>query len=188
MIDSRTTKVLGALLVSMTIGSLLLMALESEPPRPSQNSMASIRSAVLPASFSASRPWRRVVVHSSADPRDQLPQRCHFIVRQTADASGRRVLPTKLWSQQEAGQHVYVPGHDFNADSIGICIIGDFSTRAPSRKQMETLISLVNELQRKLDIPADSVYLQSELNPDRNLPGKAFPVGEFNASLHRNNE
>jgi N-acetylmuramoyl-L-alanine amidase-like protein len=182
MIDARTTKVLGALLASMTIGALLLMAMESEPPRPSGNNMASVTGAVLAPSWSAGRPWRRIVVHSS-DGNDTMPRRCHFIIH--SNAGGNRIQQTELWKKQDAGHHIYVPGHDFNSDSIGVCIMGEFSTQPPSRQQFEALISLVNELQQKNKIPADSVYLQSELNPDRHLPGKAFPVGRFNARLYR---
>ena len=63
--------------------------------------------------------------------------------------------------------------------------MGDFSTRSPDPDQLETLIALVCELQKQCRIGADSVYLQSELNPKKQLPGKAFPVGLFNARLYR---
>ena len=42
---TRTTRVLGALLVSMTVGALLLMLMESDPPRPSQSDRAAITSS-----------------------------------------------------------------------------------------------------------------------------------------------
>ena len=189
VISVRTTKVLGALLGAMTIGALLLMVMESDPPRPNRGDLASARHKTLTQQWAITHPhpcrWRRIVVHSSAGGPDTLPRRCHFVVDAAADSKGQWIRPTELWKQQSAGYHVYVPGHDFNADSIGICIMGDFSTRSPDPDQLETLITLVCELQKQCRIGADSVYLQSELNPQKQLPGKAFPVGLFNARLYR---
>jgi hypothetical protein len=183
MIEPRTAKVLGALLTAMTAGALLLMLMESEPPSPFGTEAAAIRTTVAAPQWTITRPWRRIVVHSSMGGQDSLPARCHFIVRATADGSGQWVQPTGLWLDQQAGHHVYVSGMDFHSDAIGICIMGDFSQRSPDEKQFQAVTDLVRQLQKRCDIPSDSVYLQSELNPNSQRPGKAFPVGRFNASL-----
>ena len=185
MISVRTTKVLGALLGAMTVGALVLMVMESAPPRPNRGDLASAHQKVLPQRWVITHPWRRIVVHSSTGGEDTLPRRCHFVVEADPNSKEQWIRPTELWEKQTPGYHVYVPGHDFNADSIGICIMGDFSSRSPERDQFEAVITLVRELQKQCRIGADSVYLQSELNPEKQLPGKAFPVGLFNAQLYR---
>lgn len=184
MIDVRTTKVLGALLVAMTVGALLLMAMESEPPRSSNNTLASIRSGAAVGLGNVSHPWRRIVVHSSTGGKDTLPGRCHFVVSAKPDAGGVWIRSTACWKRQVPGHHVYVKGHDFNADSIGVCLIGDFSNRSPDSGQFEALLTVIHSLQRRCGIKADSIYLSSELS-SKPQPGRAFPVGEFNSRLGR---
>lgn len=182
MIDARTTKVLGALLVAMTIGALLLMAMEAEPPRPSNNALASIRSSAAAGLGEVSANWRKIVLHSSPDGKDSLPERCHFVVFAKSDAAGLWVRPTAIWKKQAPGHHVYVEGQDFNSDSIGICLIGDFSRQGPTSEQFEALLALVHSLQTKCDIGYDNIYLSSELQTG-DKPGLAFPIGAFKSRL-----
>jgi len=184
MIDTRTTKVLGALLVAMTVGALLLMAMESQPPRPSNEILASIRSSAAVGGVVASSRWRRIVVNSSLGGADTLPGRSHFVISAKPDATGWQVKPTNLWRQQRAGHHIYVAGRDFNSDSIGVCLIGDFSTNSPGSQQFEALLGLIRSLQLKCGIRAENIYLASELTASAK-PGLAFPVGEFNSRLGR---
>jgi hypothetical protein len=185
MFSARTGKVLGLLVVAMTVGALLLMLMESEPPRPSQSDLAGVSAAVLDDAQELSSVWRRIVIHASRGGRDTLPSRCHFIVRSTPDADGRWITPTSLWRQQTPGQHIYVPGKDFNADSIGVCLEGQFDNVPPSRGQFQALVRLVRELQRSCNIPAECVFLRRELHDQPLLPGNAFPVGTFDHSLLR---
>ncbi len=185
MFSARTGKVLGSLLVAMTIGALLLMLMESDPPRPDRGDVASVRLPSLSAHGPLSLAWRRIVVHSSPGEGDTLPERCHFVVCAAPDAQDNWVIPTDLWARQEAGHHIYVPNQEYNADSIGICVIGEFSTRPPSRLQFQALVQLVRELQRKCRIPAESVYLRRQLHDQPPLPGNAFPVGTFDSGLYR---
>jgi N-acetyl-anhydromuramyl-L-alanine amidase AmpD len=183
MVDARTKKVLAVLLVSMTVGALLLMAMESEPPRADRDSLAMASGGRLQPNWTISHPWKRIVVHASTGGADTLPRRCHFVVTGQPMSNGRSVRPTNLWKQQTPGYHIYVPGHDFNADSIGICLMGDFSTTPPTPQQFQALVNLIRQLQKKSHIPNDNVYLHSELVPEKDLPGKAFPLGAFKDAL-----
>lgn len=185
MFSARTGKVLASLLVAMTIGALLLMLMESEPPRPSESDLAGVQATVLGETQSLSSAWRRIVVHASEGGKDTLPNRCHFIVRSTPDAEGRWIVPTSLWRQQTPGQHIYVPEKDYNADSIGICLMGRFDEVPPGREQLQALVRLVRELQRSCSIPAEGVYLRRQLHDQPPLPGNAFPVGTFDRLLLR---
>ena len=181
---TRTTRVLGALLVSMTFGALLLMLMESDPPRPGQSDRASIAGNVLSQHASVSRKWRRIIVHSAADSSSNLPMRCHFVIDPEASPTGFGIRSTELWKQQKPGYHALVAAErDYNSDSIGICLIGDFSKHQLSQGQFNALISLVRGLQKTCRIDGDSVYLYSQLDAQSRLPGRNFPVADFDAAL-----
>ena len=181
---TRTTRVLGALLVSMTFGALLLMLMESDPPRPGQSNRASIVGSVLSRHASVSRKWRRIIVHSAADRNSNLPRRCHFVIDSEASPAGMGIRSTNLWQQQIPGYHAFVAAErDYNSDSIGICLIGDFSKRQLPQGQFDALVSLVRELQQTCKIDGDSVYLYSQLDAQSRLPGRNFPVADFDAAL-----
>lgn len=184
MIDARTVKVLVSLLVAMTGGALLLMSMDSAPPQTA--TAASIIGKVEYKQLGLSHTWRRIVVHSAADASDSLPQRCHFIISADADASGKGVVVTDLWKRQVRGYHVMIPGHDFDSDSIGICLIGDFSSKGPVNGQFNALVTLVGKLQTDCRIAADCVYIHSQLDTSSDQPGKAFPSEKFNAYLLKN--
>ena len=78
-----------------------------------------------------------------------------------------------------------LPWRDFNADSVGVCLAGDFSRRPPSPEQFELLVLLVLAVQLACNIPADHVYLHSDLDKRTDSPGRAFPVRQFAARLLR---
>jgi hypothetical protein len=188
MLGSRTIKTLTALLITMTIGAFSLMVLETAPlqsPTPALEAMVAspsgqqamaIRDTVVPIQPIK---WRNVIVHSTAEGAD-MAQRCHFIV-----AADGTVTPGSLWRRQLAGHHVYVPGRDFNADSIGICVEGDFSQYRPTQVQMDSLVALTQGLQTMLSIPSDRIYLLRDLDATTASPGESFPAAAYNRSLYR---
>jgi hypothetical protein len=184
MMTARTTRVLGTLLVAMTVGSLLLMVLETEPPQRAATEAAIARLRQDAANWQLTHPWKRIIVHASRGGPDQLPNRCHFIIHAAPTENGW-VSPTKLWTAQQPGRHVYVAGQNFVDDSVGICLMGDFTAAAPSHEQMAALMTLVQQLQQRCDVPAECVYLNSDLNPESPNPGPAFPAAEFDRQLYR---
>lgn len=157
------------------------MSMDSVPPQTAP--AGTIVGKVDYQQFGLSHTWRRVVVHAAANPNDSLPQRCHFIISADADTSGKGVVTTDLWKRQVRGYHVMIPGHDFDSDSIGICLIGDFSKKGPAKEQFEALVTLVNELQKRYRIAADCVYIHNQLDTSSDQPGKAFPSETFNRYL-----
>jgi hypothetical protein len=185
LIDARTSRVLVALVASMTIGAVVLMSLESGTTNRENRELAGIRAGVrdtiLPEKNNSG--WSRIVIHSSTDT-NLLPSRCHFIVSPKPYPDGMRVRATRHWKNQDRTGHIHVTGHDY-ADSIGICLIGDYSRRSPETQQFEALVVLVQELQRTCRVDADNVYLRSDLDPGSSLPGRAFPVNLFNSRLIR---
>jgi hypothetical protein len=185
MFASRTAKTLVALSISMTVAAAVLLLLETAPVQVSAQNLAAvsedgspggavIRDTAVPIQAIK---WRNIVLRSSAGGRQGAD---HFRVGEDG-----RLVATSLWRRQQSGNVVYVPGRDFNADSIGICLVGDFSAEPPSGAQWEAVIDLVGSLQKTFRIPADRVYLQRELDRASDSPGDAFPAGRFNRSLSR---
>lgn len=193
---SRTIVTLGALLGAMTTGTFALLALETTPARPS--AIAALAAVQTPSPLERSvaqaiahtdlpvqaGKWTSIVVHDCAGGmRGLCAAGSHFYVDTAADASGDGPLyPTLRWAEQAPGQHAFVPDERFNAGAIGICLAGDLAATAPTAAQMEALVALVGALQRRLDIPAERVYLHGDLT-GLSCPGPRFPVEAFRRSL-----
>lgn len=166
MAGSRTIKTLTALLVSMTIGSFLLMLLESTP-NPTPNPIAAAVPVADPGDnatrlirdtkVTLRNNWHSIVLHSSACEGSDIMRRCHFFVQ--ADGT---VIRTDLWARQLEGSHVYVPGSDMNSDSIGIVVDLDASGKMPAA-QAQALQNLQAALQKVLAIPNEHIYAHGAL-------------------------
>ena len=190
MAGSRTIKVLTALLITMTLGALVLMALETSPIRGERSPAVLVGLAtsdeigsdrVIFATDVPVQPvkWRNVVLHATGGERMGVAERCHFVI---ASVEGR-ISSTPLWKRQMQGHHVPVPGRDWNADSIGVCLAGDFSRTPPTEAQMHSLLSLVRRLQEHFRIAPDRVYLYRDIVSRSASPGQAFPEEQFTDAL-----
>ena len=189
MSGSRTVKTLTALFVSMTFGALALMVMETPPISVTAQPLAVLSpppagaaEVVYDTAAAISRgKWTYVVVHSAADRSSPVAQGCHFIVDR--DNTGAwRVIATENWRKQRDGQHI--AGY-WQPQSVGVCIIGDFSAQKPDKGQFDCLVELVNALQEVCRIPADKVYLMSDLDARSTSPGQFFPAARFSARLLR---
>lgn len=189
MAGSRTVKTLTALLVAMTLGSLALMILETEPLRPTAQPLAVLSPPPAGAAeviyetqvpFQAVQ-WRYVVIHASLDPAGEVARGCHFVI--AAEQDGKwKVSAGPHWLHQREGRHI---GGYWRDSSIGVCLIGEFSRRPPAAGQLDCLVDLVNTLQEVCGIAADRVYLHRDLDARSVSPGRAFPAAELSARLLR---
>jgi len=192
MVGSRTMKTLGALVVAMTVGSGALILMETAPIRPPVTRLSAVSTPTDEFSEAISSTdelikvakWRNLVIHTTAEGLDPYRD-CHFVIEPTNGGDGTCIRPTALWNRQANGSHVSAPGHDWNLDSIGICLVGDFSTAAPTQRQLQALVGLVRSLQQTCGITAERVYLARDIDPRTGSPGAAFPATSFNASLLR---
>ena len=184
---SRTVKTLTALFVSMTFGALALMMLETPPISATAQPLAVLSpppagaaEVVYDTAAAISRgKWTYVVVNSAPDRSSPVAQGCHFIVDR--DSTGAwRVIATENWRNQQAGR--FITGY-YKSFSVGVCIIGDFSAQTPDKGQFDRLVELVNALQDICRIPADKVYLMSDLDVRSTSPGRVFPAATFSARL-----
>jgi len=191
MIGSRTFRTLTALLLAMTVGALILMLMETAPIQTKANYLAALAPApdgaasVVADTDVPAQPakWRNVVVHSTGGEPADIAQRTHFVIEAGPNGGPVTIRATALWKRQMEGHHVYVPWRDFNADSIGICLVGDFSRRPPAESQFQGLLRLVKTLQGSFRIPADRVYLLNDLDAGSASPGREFPARRFAENL-----
>ncbi|MFW6154318.1 MAG: N-acetylmuramoyl-L-alanine amidase [Planctomycetota bacterium] len=190
---SRTIKTLAALLAALTVGTFVLLALETRPAQPGRLIPLTVlrhhNDAILSEVASAAVPiapdrWRNVVIHDSICDMEMDPTAdCHFVIY--GPASGEldgTVRATPRWHQQKRGNHVAVPGHDYDAVSVGICLEGDLMADPPSTEQIEALTALTRALQRRLSIAPERVYLHSDLSAVP-CPGRRFPLRAFRDNL-----
>jgi hypothetical protein len=191
MTRSRTVRTLAALFISLVAGTISLMVMETGPIQPAPTPLAAVDpdldgfgKVIYNKYVDFERlKWRNVVVHSSAGGRADIARRCHFLVDVNPSTGRAAVTATELWKRQAVGHHVYVPGQDFAAISVGVCLVGDFSRQSPPRSQYEAMISLVRALQREFGVQPDQVYLHSDLVPNSSSPGAAFPQRDFSRRL-----
>ncbi len=185
MVQSRTVRVLAALLIAMALGAFALMVLETNPIG-SQSNLAVLSKPGEAHNYSVVfetdvplQPikWRNIIVHASVA--GGVADRCHFVIRPGAGGGDAVAIGTQLWKRQAESYHVTVPGRDWNADSVGICLMGDFSRRAPSSGQYSALVQLVQTLQSYFSISTDRVYLYRDLDSRTDSPGTAFPADDF---------
>ena len=190
MASERTVKTLTALLAAMTAGAFALMLMESDTVRRPAEPLAAYGTTDGRPADAVPQPeaialqqakWRNIIVHSTGAEGDAIAQRCHFVIAE--GPNGEPVIhATELWHNQMAGNHVYTPDHDFNADSLGICLLGDYTHQPPTEAAIEKLIALTTGLQRTCGIRAQNVHLfQSLARSDS--PGRAFPARAFQARL-----
>ncbi len=188
MANQRTIATLVVLLVAMTAGAFLLMLMETAPIRPNAEPLAAYGSAGADASWLTPQnislreaKWQKIVIHATGAEGD-IAQWCHF--RVGVDANSKPyVFATKLWDDQLAGRHVFTADDDFNADSIGVVLEGDFGRLGPSEALLSTLIRLTRQLRRACRITEANVYLYRDLDPHTDSPGQAFPEQRFFRNL-----
>jgi N-acetyl-anhydromuramyl-L-alanine amidase AmpD len=77
------------------------------------------------------------------------------------------------WLRQIRGGHV--KSKKYNANSIGICLVGNFETKHPSKKQIAALIELIDYLKNKTLRGRPKFLVHRELEQTV-CPGKNFPV------------
>jgi N-acetyl-anhydromuramyl-L-alanine amidase AmpD len=111
----------------------------------------------------------------------------HFLIGNGAGMSDGEIHVGERWLSQEPGAHAITDTNSawFNKHAISICLIGDGDQQPFTRQQMARLLQLVDALRTELNIPADRVYLQSDVTQKTTDPGRKFPVQEFREQLSR---
>jgi LysM repeat protein len=86
------------------------------------------------------------------------------------------------WIKQIDGAHCLAGG--MNHQGIGICLVGNFSKESVSRKQLDSLVYLVNMLRKYYNIPQSRIMGHGEVpGAATECPGTEFPWREFKSRL-----
>jgi hypothetical protein len=143
--------------------------------------------------------WNGIVVHHLGEPAgdaDSIHRQhvslgyqglgYHFLIGNGNGLGDGVIHVGYRWNQQQPGAHV--PGKtsvaaQHNQRSIGICLIGNGDRRPFTDHQLAQLQSLIQRLQRELNIPSDNVVLHRDLVPQATSPGKLFPAAQFREQL-----
>ncbi len=191
MLRSGTIKTLGALVIAMSLGTLILLWMEPNLPAQPKIPLAAVGDNVAPANYDFIHKidvpmqhikWRNVIVHDAGADGPGIPHRCHFLIGTAGQYGDGVIVTTKLWQQQNTGNHIHVPGFAFEDQSVGVCLLSDSRQTAPTRRQLAALIHVVRGLQVTCQIPPDRVYLHSELSDD-GCPGQHFQARTFRKRL-----
>jgi hypothetical protein len=172
----RVVKVLVALLVSMTAGAVVLMALGSNPPSAgpfclasyyrldsvdhalhSQQPQSPYRWSAVEIFFSGTRGGnadRLAAVNNLSSAADL---NCHFIVCNGVGAGDGEIESTERWQAQRSAQMEHPsPTGD---RTIRICLVGNGTSALPTDYQLRRLEILLEALCRRFNIPASAVHI-----------------------------
>lgn len=113
-----------------------------------------------PSSTDSSKPWRDIGYHFVI-----CNGKTHGNYSAGADGEVQKGRPV-----EEAGAHA----RNHNADSIGICLIGNFEETKPTRKQLRALVDLLAELCAEYELhPFDAIKGHRDVCATE-CPGKFF--------------
>lgn len=134
--------------------------------------------------------WKNVVVHHSAtttgnatmfDAHHRRIRRMenglgyHFVIGNGSASADGQIEVGPRWKSQINGGHV--ASLAYNDNSLGICLVGNFEQKQPTRKQFAALVELVSYLKNDLLDGKPKLYLHRELKGEHTLcPGRHFPA------------
>ncbi len=171
----RVVKVLAALLVSMTAGAIILMALGNNPPSAGPFCLStyyrldSINHALRSQASQSSRRWDHIDIFFSGTAAGNIKSlaevhglgnaadiNCHFVVCNGVGGGDGEIQTTAKWQTQSSAQ----PGGAASGDrTIRICLIGDGASTRPTDSQLKRLETLLEALGRRFDIGSSAVRL-----------------------------
>jgi len=176
--DSRQARVFTLLLISMTAGALLLMALGKNPPPAgafcldSYYQLEPVEQLLCSEEPKLPGRWSSVEIYYSctkAGNIDQLtslsglaePQdlNCHFVVCNGLGGENGHIQPTAKWQSQQPAKSATTPRTD--RETIRICVVADTKNAPPTDIQKKRVQALVQLLSRRFSIPPKAIHLPS---------------------------
>ena len=171
----RVAKVLAALLISMTAGAVVLMALGNNPPSAGPFCLASyyrldpVEKAIRSQAAQSPSRWNSIEIYYSGTKAGNIEQlaslmglaspediNCHFCLCNGLGGSDGQIQQTEKWQRQWS----IIPGPTWQGSSqtIRICIIADSEIAGPTNSQIKRAEALVEALCRKFDIRPEYIY------------------------------
>jgi N-acetyl-anhydromuramyl-L-alanine amidase AmpD len=105
----------------------------------------------------------------------------HFVICNGHGGTDGLVEIGSRWQKQLDGGHLR--GDELNSDSIGICLVGDFTRTPPTARQLSSLKALLVRLLQLTGLPP------SAITGHKSMPGQAtacpgvLPISEIIQSL-----
>ncbi len=167
------------------IGSLPMRGLDLSTQPPARIDPGG-RAGRHPWAVPAGRRWRWIVVHHSATQRgsaatfDRAHRRrgwdelgYHFVIDNGLGGPDGRVEVGSRWRSQKWGAHTGgTPDNAYNEYGIGICLVGDFTRRMPTRRQLASLDRLTAFLISRYRLtPGDVLGHRDAPNATTTCPG-----------------
>ena len=170
----RVAKVLAALLLSMTIGALVLIVLRDTPPSAGPFELSSyyrldpVREALFSGAPQSPNRWSSIEVYYSGTKAGNVEQlaalnglastkdiNCHFCICNGLGGLNGHIQSTEKWQRQWSA----IPGRTWygSSQTIRICIVANGNTTATDA-QIRRAETLVEALSRKFDIHPQSIY------------------------------
>jgi hypothetical protein len=157
--------------------------------------------------------WNSIVIHHSGTPAGDAGSIArmhasagldglgyHFVIGNGQGLPDGYVEAGPRWHRQQPGAHVAAPdlratgvaqvanhaarADELNLHGIAICLIGNGERRPFTDRQLHELGALVRRMQASLGIPAERVFLHSDVAGAAG-PGRFFPVSSFEDSILR---
>ncbi|MHC4153988.1 MAG: peptidoglycan recognition protein family protein [Planctomycetota bacterium] len=165
-------------------------------PAPSRAVRAYPRGWVPPVAIE--RKWTAIVIHHSdtetgnaaAFDREHKERGWEgvgydFVIGNGTDSGDGQVEVTFRWRQQKTGAHCKTPNNWANEGAVGICLVGDFTRRTPTTRQMRSLEELVEFLQKRYGIRKSRIYGHKHTPGARptDCPGRYFPMSRLKSAL-----
>lgn len=141
--------------------------------------------------------WKYVVIHHSASANASVKGMdyyhrverhmenglaYHFVIGNGHSMKDGEIAIGGRWTGQLDGGHL--ASEALNRKAIGICMVGNFDEERPTRRQMESLRSLVEFLLARCHLSVDAVRTHQQINPIyTRCPGHNFPVKSFLKAL-----
>jgi len=171
----RVAKVLAALLVSMTTGAIVLMALGNNPPSAGPFCLStyyrldSVESALASRLSASPGRWKCIEISYSGTRAGNIEQlaslagltnpddlNCHFVIANGLGAADGQILTTERWQRQWS----IAPDSAWlgSAQTIRICLVADGKAAPPTDSQLKRAEALVEALCRKFNIRPDNIY------------------------------
>lgn len=176
VLQSRQTKVLIVLVVSMIAGAIILGALGYHPPSAGAfclsdyRQLMPVKTIVLCRTTQSPERWNRIEIYraSEIDQLDLLKRvvqnidtNCHFVLCNGRIGNDGQIFSTEKWKQQVSvsrPSYHSIPQDIQDKRTIFICVVTDGPKNRPTHYQMKRTEVLILELCRRFHIQSQSVH------------------------------